>query len=139
MIKRICDLLVVHSIFFIFDDIGMRGDYMKKVAYKKYQKNIFDERFTLESSGPFAFQEYHFRGPPSNLYTLSLYIPPSLLTPSLFLSLISFAVKLFRPSFRNFFKQCKYQKQSKIVTLLQLVVSPLIHFSIICCILVIIK
>lgn len=96
------------GIFFIFDDIGMRGDYMKKVAHKKYQKNIFDERFTLESSGPFAFQEYHFRGPPSNLYTLSLYIPPSLLTPSLFLSLISFAVKLFRPSFRNFFKQCKY-------------------------------
>ena len=100
-IKQICWSFI--GIFFIFGT-GMRGDYMKKVAHgeKKYQKNIFDERFTLESSGPFAFQEYHFRGPPSNLYTLSLYIPPSLLAPSLFLSLISFAVKLFRPSFRNF-------------------------------------
>lgn len=76
----------------------MRGDYMRKVAHgKKYQKNIFDERLTLESSGPFAFQEYHFRGPPSNLYTLSLYIPLSP-HPLPFFSLISFAVKLFRPA-----------------------------------------
>ena len=49
------DLLTSSRSFFIFffrqENMRTRGggDYMKKVGQEKYQKNIFDERLTLES------------------------------------------------------------------------------------------
>lgn len=106
---RFYDLLIVHGDIFHFRYMKYRNagwDYMKKVVHgKKNIRRIFSMRGSPSSLvGPLHFKNTIFEVHPRTFTRFPFtYHPPS--SPPFFFSLISFAVKLFRPSFRNFFGQ----------------------------------